>query len=160
MEEPHRRALQRFRPAASFSIALIIFLLICISELLTTRSPGQQHLTTFTLFTQQALHEEGRESCWRCVRPGWRQHFIFANSSAGHLDACPDSNSWPTGAWYRTSVKNVGSHDGTQQKGRKARPGEAAVLPGTLLAQQALWSNQHPADCSAAKFVMYRAAKR
>lgn len=106
------------------------------------------------------------QSCWRCIKPGWRKHFLFANSSTWRLDACPDSSSWPAGTWYQTqksatSQQNItttrdstGNH---RQEARPAQPGEAAVLPGTALAQQALWATQHPADCSAAKFVVYHA---
>jgi hypothetical protein len=132
-------------------------------EALPLAAPNPQS----SVLVQHRSNGPHTQSCWRCIKPGWRQHFIFANSSAGHLDACPDSSSWPAGTWSQNIKLSLdrssspGRSTGSQQEvGRQALPGEAAMLPGTLLAQQTLWRNQHPADCAAAKFIVYHAMQR
>jgi hypothetical protein len=125
--------------------------------------------------------------CWQCIQPEWRQHFIFGNTTEGHLDACPDMDDWPPGYWtqqlstdmpfsnvalssnrsrrprsHRRSSRrgSSSSRPEWQQRVRKAAQGEAAMLPSTLLAQHAIWSNQHPPSCASAKFLVYQATFR
>jgi hypothetical protein len=90
---------------------------------------------------------EHAESCWQCVKAEWRRHFVFANSTGGYLDACPNTTDWPPGVWSQQisdSQDNILRHPYSNefQLGAKAAAlGEAAALPGTLLAQHAIWQN-------------------
>jgi hypothetical protein len=109
-------------------------------------------------------------SCWKCIQPNWRRHFIFANSSTGHLEECPDSTSWPVGAWTHPVSSGVSVHAASSVGGthavqpltlaKPAAPGEPAVLPATLTAQKAITANKMSADCRQAKLVVYRAVQR
>lgn len=109
-----------------------------------------------------------RNSCWNCLQPNWRRHFIFANSSSGHLDVCPDSSGWPAGAWTHpvSSANSVHAYQGSAYVAQPlsyANPaalGEPAVLPGTLMAQKGIEANQIPTDCKQAKLAVYQAVHR
>jgi hypothetical protein len=117
----------------------------------------QQPVVTSISQHLQAKQPESVSNCWQCIQPKWRRHFIFANATTGHLDVCPDSSSWPVGAW--TAHAGQGRGSGTLQQQTYAQPaavGEPAVLPATLMAQQAIQANQDRGDCKQAKFVVYR----
>lgn len=103
-----------------------------------------------------------------CIKPQWRQHFIWGNFSGAHLDACPDASSWPPGLWTQpiaaaaiapaAATSSAGPPVTQAAAAAAARPG--AVLPATLAAQRAIWANQNPPDCKNAKYLVYRSGSR
>jgi hypothetical protein len=63
-------------------------------------------------------------------------HHIYSNASA--WEPC-SGGAFPPGHWVAGSTKKGGSQ-----------------LPGTLEAQRFIWAHQHPPDCRAARFLLYR----
>lgn len=86
----------------------------------------------------------------------WDTHIIFDGNSKGRLDAClsrnnssssssSDSSGWTDGTWLGAAPGG----DAQQQQ-------QGYMLPHSARVQQLIWQHQHPADCSKAKFLLYR----
>jgi hypothetical protein len=161
------------QPVIFFRFSLVFILggvlggsiLYCLNDFIVGQPVAFHSIQRFQLSKQP---EHVRNSCWQCIQPNWRRHFVFANSSTGHLDVCPDSNSWPAGAWTHPvilagSVQAAAGGTNQAQPLKFAKPaalGEPAVLPATLMAQHAIAANQRSGDCRKAKLLVYRAVHR
>lgn len=73
----------------------------------------------------------------------WDTNVIFNGNRNGRLDPCPaDSSNWPATTWV-------------QETGGKYNSG-GYMLPHSAHVQELIRQHQNPADCSTAKFILYR----
>ena len=169
----------KIRPAIVFPVTLIFILVLLVHNTFILVILGGSSSKGFTALLPSDANRSLRiklskqpgkvhQSCWQCIQPSWRRHFIFGNATTGHLDVCPDSSSWPPGAWTQPIISAGSVHLAVGapqplQPPKHAKPaalGEAAVLPATLMAQKAIEANQMSADCNQAKLVVYQAVHR